>query len=47
MGLIETLDGPLGSKHGTDLGPLHLGDNCAIWSFVGPLAVGPGPAPDE
>lgn len=38
------MDGQLGSQHGTNLGPLHLGDSYAAWSFVGPQAVGPGPA---
>ena len=30
----------------TDLGPVHLGDNCVAWSFVDLLVVEPGSVPD-
>lgn len=30
------------SQHVTDLSPLHLGDSCAAWSLVEPLAMGQG-----
>lgn len=32
----------LGSRLGTDIGPLYLGNSCVTSSFVGPLRVGPG-----
>lgn len=35
-----------GRQNGTDLGSLHPDDSCVGWSFVGPLAVGPGLVPD-
>lgn len=32
-GSSQTLDQELGSPHGTDLGPLHVGDTCVAWSI--------------
>ena len=43
--LLTTVDQQLGSQHGTDLDTLHMGDSCVAWSFVGTLAVRPGPVP--
>lgn len=42
-GSAQTVDPQLGILHGTILGPLHVGDSCVAWSFVGPLAIRPEP----